>query len=51
MGRRILYVAYFYPPSRDTGMLRSAAMVKYLRRRKRRCRRLKSNGVRIVDMI
>lgn len=32
MGRRILYVAYFYPPSRDTGMLRSAAMVKYLRR-------------------
>ena len=32
MGRRILYVAYFYPPSRDTGMLRSAAMVKWLRR-------------------
>ena len=32
MARRILYVAYFYPPSRDTGMLRSAAMVKWLRR-------------------
>ena len=32
MGRRILYVAYFYPPSRDTGMLRSAAMAKWLRR-------------------
>ena len=32
MGRRILYVAYFYPPSRDTGMLRSAAMVKWMRR-------------------
>ncbi len=31
MGRRILYVAYFYPPSRDTGMLRSQAMVKWLR--------------------
>ena len=31
MGRRILYVAYFYPPSRDTGMLRSQSMVKWLR--------------------
>ncbi len=29
--RRILLVAYFYPPSRDTGMLRAAAMAKYLR--------------------
>ena len=24
--RRILLVAYFYPPSRDTGVLRPAAM-------------------------
>jgi glycosyltransferase involved in cell wall biosynthesis len=31
-GRSILLVAYFYPPCRDTGMLRSAAMAKYLRR-------------------
>ena len=29
---RILLVAYFYPPSRDTGMLRPAAMAKWLRR-------------------
>ena len=31
-GRRILLVAYFYPPSRDTGALRPAAMAKWLRR-------------------
>jgi glycosyltransferase involved in cell wall biosynthesis len=31
-GRSILFVAYFYPPSRDTGALRPAAMVKWLRR-------------------
>ena len=30
--RRILLVAYFYPPSRDTGILRPAAMAKWLRR-------------------
>ena len=30
--RRILLVAYFYPPCRDTGMLRPAAMAKWLRR-------------------
>ena len=30
--RRILLVAYFYPPSRDTGVLRPAAMAKWLRR-------------------
>jgi glycosyltransferase involved in cell wall biosynthesis len=30
--RRILLVAYFYPPCRDTGALRPATMVKYLRR-------------------
>jgi glycosyltransferase involved in cell wall biosynthesis len=29
---RILFVAYFYPPSRDTGGLRPAAMAKWLRR-------------------
>jgi glycosyltransferase involved in cell wall biosynthesis len=29
---RILLVAYFYPPSRDTGAHRPAAMAKYLRR-------------------
>jgi glycosyltransferase involved in cell wall biosynthesis len=29
---RILLVAYFYPPSRDTGVLRPAAMAKWLRR-------------------
>jgi glycosyltransferase involved in cell wall biosynthesis len=31
-GRSILLVAYFYPPCRDTGVLRPAAMAKYLRR-------------------
>ena len=31
-GRRILLVSYFYPPSRDTGVLRPAAMAKWLRR-------------------
>jgi glycosyltransferase involved in cell wall biosynthesis len=30
--RSILLVAYFYPPCRDTGVLRPAAMAKYLRR-------------------
>ena len=30
--RRILLVSYFYPPCRDTGALRPAAMAKYLRR-------------------
>ena len=30
--RRILLVAYFYPPCRDTGVLRAAAMAKWLRR-------------------
>src|SRR5688572_227134 len=30
--RRILFVAYFYPPCRDTGVLRPAAMAKWLRR-------------------
>ena len=30
--RRILLVAYFYPPCRDTGILRPAAMAKWLRR-------------------
>jgi glycosyltransferase involved in cell wall biosynthesis len=30
--RSILFVAYFYPPSRDTGAQRPAAMVKWLRR-------------------
>jgi glycosyltransferase involved in cell wall biosynthesis len=30
--RHILLVAYFYPPSRDTGARRPAAMAKYLRR-------------------
>jgi glycosyltransferase involved in cell wall biosynthesis len=29
---RILLVAYFYPPCRDTGVLRPAAMAKWLRR-------------------
>jgi len=29
--RRILLVSYFYPPCRDTGALRPAAMAKYLR--------------------
>jgi glycosyltransferase involved in cell wall biosynthesis len=29
---RILLVAYFYPPGRDTGVLRPAAMAKWLRR-------------------
>ena len=32
MSREILLVAYFYPPCRDTGALRSAAMAKWLRR-------------------
>jgi len=32
MARSILLVAYFYPPCRDTGVLRPAAMAKYLRR-------------------
>jgi glycosyltransferase involved in cell wall biosynthesis len=31
-GRSILLVAYFYPPCRDTGALRPAAMAKWLRR-------------------
>jgi glycosyltransferase involved in cell wall biosynthesis len=31
-GRSILLVAYFYPPCRDTGAQRPAAMAKYLRR-------------------
>lgn len=31
--RRLLLVAYFYPPCRDTGILRAAAMTKWLRRR------------------
>lgn len=31
-GRSILFVAYFYPPCRDTGAHRPAAMVTYLRR-------------------
>ena len=31
--RRLLLVAYFYPPCRDTGVLRGAAMAKWLRRR------------------
>jgi glycosyltransferase involved in cell wall biosynthesis len=30
--RRILLVTYFYPPCRDTGILRPAAMAKWLRR-------------------
>ena len=30
--RRVLLVAYFYPPCRDTGVLRAAAMAKWLRR-------------------
>lgn len=30
--RNLLLVAYFYPPSRDTGALRPAAMAKWLRR-------------------
>jgi glycosyltransferase involved in cell wall biosynthesis len=30
--RKILLVAYFYPPCRDTGVLRPAAMAKWLRR-------------------
>ena len=29
---KLLLVAYFYPPSRDTGVLRPAAMAKWLRR-------------------
>ena len=29
---RLLLVSYFYPPGRDTGVLRPAAMTKYLRR-------------------
>lgn len=32
MSRSILLVAYFYPPSRDTGVLRPAAMAKWLHR-------------------
>jgi glycosyltransferase involved in cell wall biosynthesis len=32
MSRSILLVAYFYPPCRDTGTLRPAAMAKWLRR-------------------
>ena len=32
MRRSILLVAYFYPPCRDTGALRPAAMAKWLRR-------------------
>lgn len=32
MSRSILLVAYFYPPSRDTGARRPAAMAKYLAR-------------------
>ncbi|MFL5871732.1 MAG: glycosyltransferase, partial [Solirubrobacterales bacterium] len=32
MSRRVLLVAYFYPPCRDTGALRPAAMAKWLRR-------------------
>ena len=32
MSRSILLVAYFYPPCRDTGALRPAAMAKWLRR-------------------
>ncbi|HEX2129303.1 MAG TPA: glycosyltransferase family 4 protein [Solirubrobacterales bacterium] len=32
MSRSILLVAYFYPPCRDTGILRSVAMAKWLRR-------------------
>jgi glycosyltransferase involved in cell wall biosynthesis len=32
MNRSILLVAYFYPPCRDTGVLRPAAMAKWLRR-------------------
>ena len=31
-GRNLLLVAYFYPPCRDTGALRPAAMAKWLRR-------------------
>jgi glycosyltransferase involved in cell wall biosynthesis len=31
-GRRILLVAYFYPPCKDTGAHRPAALAKYLRR-------------------
>jgi glycosyltransferase involved in cell wall biosynthesis len=31
-GRSVLFVAYFYPPCRDTGAHRPAAMVKWLRR-------------------
>lgn len=31
-GRSILFVAYFYPPCRDTGAQRPAAMAKWLRR-------------------
>jgi glycosyltransferase involved in cell wall biosynthesis len=31
-GRRLLLVAYFYPPCRDTGVLRPAALAKWLRR-------------------
>jgi glycosyltransferase involved in cell wall biosynthesis len=30
--RRILFIAYFYPPCRDTGALRPASMVPHLRR-------------------
>lgn len=32
MSRRLLLVAYFYPPCRDTGALRPVAMAKWLRR-------------------
>ena len=32
MSRSILLVAYFYPPSRDTGALRPASMARWLRR-------------------
>lgn len=31
-GRRVLLVAYFYPPSRDTGAHRPASMARHLRR-------------------
>src|SRR5688572_28754832 len=32
MSRSILFVAYFYPPTRDTGAHRPASMVRHLRR-------------------
>ena len=31
-GRQILLVAYFYPPCRDTGVLRTASMTRWLRK-------------------